>query len=132
MNTKFSTNFYVLSKHTNHKIPLIFGGAFFSELDLAAASCVRQVLYGTECDNAVTYKFEGTFHAPSFMGDIIYIDAEIVEMRYKTISVKVEAYREPEPTSEINDAKRIHVASANFVFVTMKEDKYINHGLSLG
>jgi acyl-CoA hydrolase len=131
MNLKYETNFAVLPIHTNWKIPLIFGGAFFSQLDLAAASCVRQVLHLSECDNAVTFKFNGTFHAPSYMGDMIYIYAEITEMRQKSITIKVEAYREPHPTGEIIEPKRIHVASAEFVFVTMKDGKYQNHGLSL-
>jgi acyl-CoA hydrolase len=131
MNTKFNTSFLVLSTHTNHHIPLIFGGKFFAELDIAAYSCVRQVLYQTECDNAVTYKFNGEFHKPSYMGDVIYIESEITEMRHKTITVKVMAWREPPPTGKAEDSQRILVASADFVFVTMKNGEYVNHGLSL-
>ena len=52
-------------------------------------------------------------------------------MRHRTISVKVKAYREPDLTDKKENKERIHVASANFVFVTMKNEKYVNHGLSL-
>ena len=131
MNTKYETSFLVLPTQCNHKFPLIFGGAFFSQLDLAAACCVRQLLHYTNCDNAVTFKYNGTFHAPSFLGDMIYITAEVTEVRLKTISVRVEAYKEAHPTEEIKEPKREHVATADFVFVTMLGDKYVNHGLSL-
>jgi acyl-CoA hydrolase len=129
MKTQFKTSFLVLPKHTNHHFPLIFGGAFFSQLDIAAYSCVRQVLFNSECDNAVTYKFDGEFVKPSFLGDIIYIECEITEMRFKTISVKVDAFREPSPTDHVENNERIHVAKANFVFVTMKNGEYVNHNL---
>jgi acyl-CoA hydrolase len=131
MNTKFNTSFLVLPDHTNHHLPLIFGGKFFAELDIAAYSCVRQLLYYTDCDNAVTYKFNGEFHKPSYMGDIIYIETEITEMRHKTISVHVMAWREPAPTENINCPEKILVASADFVFVTMRNGQYVNHGLNL-
>ena len=131
MKTKFNTSFLVMSKHCNHRSPLIFGGKFFSELDEAAYTCVRQVLFNSECDNAVTYKFDGEFIKPSFMGDVIYIECEITEMRFKTITVHVQAYREPEPTEKVEDASHILVATADFVFVTMQKDKYVNHGLTL-
>jgi len=132
MKTKFNTSFLVLPSHTNHHFPLIFGGAFFSELDIAAYSCVRQLLFDSECDNAVTYKFTGEFIKPSFLGDIIYIECEITEMRFKTISVNVNAFREPSPTENVESNERIHVAKADFVFVTMKGGEYVNHNLTLG
>lgn len=124
MNLKFDTNFVVMPKHTNYMYPMIFGGHFFSEMDLCAASAVTRLLHDSVCDSAVTHKFEGTFHAAAESGDLVFLEAEITELRHKAVVVEVKAYRE----------KRTHpgrdfVAQAKFVFVTRKDGKYHPHGL---
>ncbi len=105
---------------------MVFGGAFFAELDKAAAVCVSRALHDSECDSAVTHKYEGTFHKPTYAGDIIFIDCEIVELRKKAIVVRVSAYREKHAVKG-----RDFVAEANFVFVSRKEGQYHPHGLTL-
>ena len=97
------------------------------ELDLCAATLVNKLVKKSRpADSAVTHKAEFTFHGPSYAGDVIYMEAEVVELRHKAIKVKVESYREPR-----DEDKRYHVATSTFVFVTRKGDKYINHNLTM-
>lgn len=126
MNLTFETTFTVLPKHTNYMYPMIFGGAFFSELDLCAASCVSRLLHDSDCDSAVTYKFEGTYHAAAECGDIIFMKATIVELRRNAVVIEVVAEGEKRA-----QAGRTKLADARFVFVTKKGDKFAAHGLSL-
>ncbi len=122
-----SNSFVVMPVHTNYMYPLIFGGAFMSELDLCASILVNKLVkISTEVDNAVTHKADFIFHAPSYAGDVIYMDATVEELGKKSIIVKVEAYREPR-----NSMERIHVATSQFVFVTRSGEKYKQHLLKL-
>jgi acyl-CoA hydrolase len=126
MNLKFETSFVVMPKHCNYHYPMIFGGHLFSELDLAAASCVNRLLHDSECNAAVTHKFEGTFHAAAESGDLVFIACEIVELRTKAVTVEVKAEREKRgiPGKDL-------IAEAKFVFVTKKDGKFHPHGLTL-
>ena len=120
-----SNSFIVMPVHTNYMYPLIFGGAFMSELDLCAATLVnRLVKMSTIVDNAVTHKADFTFHAPSYVGDVIYMDASVSELGKKSIVIQVEAYREPRDSQ-----KRIHVATSKFVFVTRMGEEYRSHNI---
>lgn len=122
-----SNSFVVMPTHTNYMYPLIFGGAFMGELDLCAATLVNKLVKKSlTVDNAVTHKADFTFHAPSYAGDVIYMDAVVVDFGKKSIVVKVEAYREPRDSSD-----RIHVATSQFVFVTRMGDEYKAHNLKL-
>lgn len=121
MNLTFETTFVVMPRHTNYMNPMIFGGAFFAELDLCAAQCVTRLLYSSEkCKFAVTHKFEGTYHKPCYAGDIIFLKGEVVELRQKAIKVVVKAYREKRGTGE-----RDFVAEAKFVFVSVKDVSHV-------
>lgn len=106
----YDTSFLVFPEHLNDLQPLIFGGAFFSEMDKTAAVCIRQFLKenGSVCANAVTHKFEGTFHKPCYLGDLICLYSDILSVGPKSIVVEV-------------TAKRNHtlVAEAKFVFVSI-------------
>jgi acyl-CoA thioesterase YciA len=124
---KHSNSFVVMPTHTNYMYPLIFGGAFMSELDLCAATLVNKLVKKSDSvDNAVTHKADFTFHAPSYAGDVIYMDAEVVELGKKSIVLKVEGYREPRDSHN-----RIHVATSKFVFITRYGEEYRNHLLEL-
>lgn len=127
LNLSFETTFTVLPKHCNHMYPMIFGGAFFSELDLCAAACARRLLQASECDSAVTYKVLNLiFHKAAQSGDIIFMQAEVVELRKKAITIQVSADREHGAMPG-----RDHVADATFVFVSKKGHEYVPHGLSI-
>jgi len=126
MNLTFETSFTVMPDQCNFQFPMIFGGAFFSELDKCAACCAYRLLHDSECDTAVTYKYEGTFHGAAEAGDILFLRAEIVELRRNAIVVEVKADREKRAK-----AGRDHIADARFVFVSKLKGKYHPHGLSL-
>lgn len=106
--------------------PMIFGGHFFSEMDLCAACCVNRLLHDSECDSAVTHKFEGAFHAAAENGDLIFLEAEVTELRTKAVVVSVKAYREKRAK-----VGRDFIADAKFVFITKKEGQYSSHGLKM-
>lgn len=135
LNTVYETSFVVYPRHVNCRSPLIFGGAFFSEMDICAATVVKRFLYDSKtAKSAVTHKFEGTFLKPCYMGNLIFLDARITSVGVKSVVVEVKAYRDTEAGQEL-------VAEANFVFVTVanddtvedKPDKlpYHPHGLTL-
>lgn len=136
MDMKFSTSFTVYPADANNMFPMIFGGAFFSQLDKAAATAVKRLLYDSEtCKACVTHKFEGTFHKPTYVGDLIFIEAEIISLGKKSVVVETKAYREKSP------GNRELAADAKFVFVSISHDEdvvnkpeflpYNNHGLTM-
>jgi len=111
MNLTFETNFLVLPKHANHHFPLMFGGEFFSEMDLCAVSCVERFLKDSPtCTSAITHKFTGEFLKPPYVGDLIYLEAEILETRNKSIRLNVTAKRDE------NDV----LAKVEFVYISIK------------
>jgi acyl-CoA hydrolase len=126
MNTYFETNFVVMPADCNYMYPMIFGGSFFSKMDLAAAACVSRLLHDSECDSAVTHKFSGTFHAAAECGDLVFLKCEVVELRTKSIRVIVRATREKraEPGTD-------YIAEAEFIFCSKKDGKITPHGLKL-
>lgn len=135
MNLEYETSFTVYPGDTNDSSPLIFGGAFFSHLDKAAATAVRRLLYESEtCKGAVTHVFDGKYLKPCYMGDLIFIKAEIVSLGVKSVVVETKAYRERLGQREL-------VAYANYVFVTISDHKntvnkpdmlpYMAHGLTM-
>jgi acyl-CoA hydrolase len=126
MNLEFETNFTVMPTDTNYHYPMIFGGAFFSKMDLAAACAVSRLLHDSECDSAVTHKFEGEFFSAAKCGDIIFLKCKIVELRKKAIVVEVVATREKRATKGAD-----LIAKAKFVFVSKKDEEFCYHGLSL-
>ena len=133
MNTKFNTNFTVYPTDANNMFPMIFGGAFFAQMDKAAATTVKRLLYGSDqCKACVTHKFEGTFHKPTYVGDLILMEATVESLGKKSVVVDVQAFREKDNEKEL-------VAEAKFVFVTIVNDAdvankpdtlpYHNHGM---
>lgn len=107
---KYTTSFIVFPRHCNHLKELIFGGAFMAELDLAAAHCIRKALIGNEngIENAVTHKAEFEFKKPAYVGDLLDLEASVVDFGKKSIDVQVRAKR----GSEL-------IADANFIFITI-------------
>lgn len=126
MNTRYETSFTIMPDQCNYMFPMVFGGAFFSQLDLAAACAVNRLLHDSECNSAVTHKYSGTFHAAAECGDIIFVKAEIIDVRHKSVVVNVRAEREKraKPGRDL-------VATADFVFVTKKDGEFHNHGISI-
>lgn len=120
------TDFIVMPANTNY-MDIIFGGYFMSQLDLAAATVVnRAIRYSDTADKAVTHKFHVEFSKPSYAGDIITINSEIVDVGRKSIIVKQKAYKETR-----SDKTKTLVAVTEIVFVTMNENHYVNHQLTI-
>jgi len=113
--TQFDTNFTIMPTETNYMSPLVFGGSFFSHLDMAAAQAANRVLHSSPIAKAaVTHVATVQFLKPCYMGDLIHIHAEVVEVHKKSISINVTAHRE-KPGSGIQEV----AAVAKFVFVSI-------------
>jgi acyl-CoA hydrolase len=116
-----------MPKHCNHHFPMIFGGEFLAQMDIAAAMLVSRLLNSsTTAQYAVTHKVSCEFTAAAQMGDIIDLWCEIIELRKKGIGVNVKAMRERRGSDQ-QDC----IATANFVFVSKCGENYVHHGLSL-
>lgn len=126
LNKRFDSNFVIMPSDCNYMTPMVFGGFFFAKMDLAAAMCVSRALHDSDCNAAVTHKFSGTFHKPTFCGELIFLSCLITECKTKAIVVLVDAFRERRATPG-----RDLVAEAEFVFVTQKDGEYSSHGLTL-
>lgn len=113
---KYTTSFIVFPKHCNNLKDLIFGGAFMAELDLAAAHCVRKALDGSELSNAVTHKADFEFKKPTYVGDYLELEAKVVALGTKSISVEVTAMRGVEV-----------IAIGKFVFITIDTVESLEH-----
>ncbi len=115
---KYTTSFIVFPKHCNHHKELIFGGAFMAELDLAAAHCVRKMLKGNPSGivNAVTHKADFDFMKPTYVNDVLDLEASITTYRNKSLTVIVTAKRD--------DAL---IAVGNFVFITIDKIESLEH-----
>lgn len=134
--TYYENSFVVLPKHANYHSPMIFGGEFFAQLDLCAATCVNRFLHDSDCETAVTHKAEVTFLAPCYVGDIIFMKARVASTGKKSIVIDVTAERERRQSAE-----RDLVATVKFVFVSIEHTKdvasmpeklpYKEHGLSI-
>lgn len=124
MFTRLETCFTVFPQHTNSLSPLIFGGAFFAEMDKAAAIAVRRLLYSspTKCTNAVTHRADVVFNKPCYQGDLIFLNAEIVKVGHnKSIVVNVKATRE----TFVDGPRRELIADINFVFVSILDESKV-------
>jgi acyl-CoA hydrolase len=115
MNTVFETNFVVMPTDANYMYPMIFGGAFFAQMDLCAARTVQRLLYDSECDGAVTHRVDNLqWFKPCYVGDLIFLRGEVIRLRDKFIVVSVHAQR------EIKE-RREDVALGEFTFVSIKK-----------
>lgn len=112
--TTFETTFTVMPSDANYMSPLIFGGAFFSAMDLCAANTVNQFLVASECEAAVTHKADVTWHKPCYVGDLIYLQGKVVDTGKKSVVVEVRAERRRRHSLE-----RDFVAEGKFVFVSI-------------
>lgn len=124
----FESNFTIMPEDCNYTQRVVFGGKMLAQMDITAAACVARLLRSSEnATSAVTYKVEDvTFHAPSHCGDIIFLKAEVVELRKKAIVVDMRVEKE-----ERQSNVRTLVATGRFIFVSMHGDKYVHHILIL-
>lgn len=136
MLTHFETNFTIMPSQANYMTPMVFGGALYSEMDLCAAICVNRFLYSSDCKGAVTHKSDVTYLSPTYVGDIIFLYANIIETGKKSIVVHVQAQRENRHQLDrdvIAEGKFVFVSIANADDVVNKPVKlpYKEHGLKI-
>ena len=148
MNTVFETNFTVMPTDANYMYPLIFGGAFFAQMDLCAARTANRFLYESNtCDGAVTHKVENlTFTKPCYVGDLIHLTGTVVQVGVKSVVVNVVAEREGVVPRDLrhplcNSFYTEKVAEGKFIFISIKKMdlsdhpqflQYVEHDLELG
>lgn len=121
-----TSSFNVFPNDLNHGNTL-FGGKVMSEIDCEAAKVARSVVYGTAADNVVTKRFEVDFISPGFQGDLIVMEADVVNLGNSSIEIHVDVYRWNGPNKE--NWKKI--GQAQTVFVAMLFGKKYNHGVKL-
>ncbi|MES2617367.1 MAG: hotdog domain-containing protein [Bacteroidota bacterium] len=103
----------------------LFGGKVLAEMDLSAAKVTRRLLYGTDCDGAVTASLDKVdFRKPAHLGDIIEFKASIKQLGRTSIEIDVHVSKENQ-TGQIET-----ICSASFVFVSLKDGKPYPHNCS--
>lgn len=124
---KMTNSFVIMPGDCNHNQPMVFGGKMQSEIDLTSYILVRNVLYHLEsdCDDAVTYIFQGKFLAEAQMGDIVTLESEVISVGKKTIVVETTAFAQKKG---VRDRKM--VCRAKYVFATKKNGQFCFHGIT--
>ncbi len=83
-----SHSFMVFPEDLNYAGTL-FGGKILAEMDKTAAKAARRMLYGTECNGAVTASLDKVdFKKPAQLGDIIELTAHITRLGRTSIEIK--------------------------------------------
>lgn len=135
MNTVYETSFVVFPQDTNYMYPMVFGGKVMSEMDVAAAVCVRRALIDSEAKYAVTTRASNIeFHVGAVVGDLVFLTARIVKVGTTSINIDVEGVR------ELKDGARQKICNGSFTFVTVEDPAQVTehrkltlkpHGLHL-
>lgn len=119
MDANFNTN------TVTDKWDILFGGNMMYHIDYAGAKVVRRATYGVDMDMFVTASIDKIdFKKPTFVGDIVTMVSSIKALGRSSIQVRVKVRRE-DMSGKIED-----VCSANMVFVTVKDNKSVPHGLT--
>lgn len=104
----------------------LFGGKVLAEMDLTALKAARRILYGTECDGAVTVSLDKVdFISPAYLGDIIELTAFVRSLGRTSIEIYVHVAKE----NHLGEVSVI--CDATFVFVAVKNAKPHPHNCLL-
>lgn len=104
----------------------LFGGKVLAEMDVTALKAARRILYGTECDGAVTVSVNKVdFISPAHLGDIIELTACIKNLGRTSIEIYVHVAKE----NHLGEVAVI--CDATFVFVAVKNAKPHPHNCLL-
>lgn len=116
------TSFIVFPEHCNNFKELIFGGAFMSVMDKFAQLCVRKTLFDTEngVKDGVTHKASFTFDKPAYLNDLLDLEAKIVSVGKKSLTVEVKVKRNRNRVCD-------DIASGEFVFITVGDVSNLSH-----
>jgi len=100
----------------------LFGGKILAELDVCAAALARRFIYNTECDGIVTLKInEVVFHKPAFIGDLILMHAEVIEVGESSVTIQCDVHRED------SKGNSEFMVSAVLVFVSVFDNHSYPH-----
>jgi acyl-CoA hydrolase len=85
------------------------------------------MLYDSDtADYAVTFMWDkGKFHAAAELGDIVFVQCKVIELRDRAIKFICRAEYERDST------ERTLIASGEFVWVAKKGDDFVPHELEL-
>ncbi|MES2382734.1 MAG: hotdog domain-containing protein [Bacteroidota bacterium] len=105
----------------------LFGGKVLAEMDLTAVKATRRLLYGTDCDGAVTASLNKVdFKKAAQLGDIIELEAVVKKLGRSSIEIYVHVSKE-------NQQGLVEtICNATFVFVSLKNGKPHPHYCMLG
>ncbi|MES2689446.1 MAG: hotdog domain-containing protein [Bacteroidota bacterium] len=121
LDTVSISSFLVFPQDMNYAGTL-FGGKILAEMDRAALKAARRVLYGTDCDGAVTVSFDKVdFKKPAHLGDIIELTARITRFGRTSIQIHVQVSKED------HEGKIETICEASIVFVSVKDGKAHPH-----
>jgi acyl-CoA hydrolase len=124
METEYITDFTVFPEHIN-VVGTLFGGTLLGKMDIAAATLARKLLYGTESDGAVTASMDKVdFLSPGHVGDLIIIKSTLKSLGRSSMLIKCSVYRED------RKGEKQKMCTGIFTFVSMKDGKPYQHGLS--
>ena len=135
MNIKHSTSFTVYPEMCNfyEEGKMLHGGYALMMMDRCAAECSRRLLYDAQlitekikANSAVTVNVtDVTFFVGAMLGDIIFLNAEVVKLGSKRIDIQITGEREN------SKGEREKICEGKFVFVSMHNNKSVPHGLTL-
>lgn len=117
------SSFFVFSKDLNYGDSL-FGGKLLSEIDCEAAKVARSLIYDTGADNSVTASFDRVdFKAPAKQGDLILMEADIVDLGRTSIKIGVNVWIKRGSDRE----NWIEICKAMTTFVALKDGRPYPH-----
>lgn len=104
--------------------PMIFGGKLLSEMDICAAMTTRRFLYASnEAKDAVTVAVKNvSFFVGAVIGDLIYLEGEVVRTGSTSIDIHVVGYREKHPVLG-EEIKRQKICEGDFRFCSCTPPK---------
>lgn len=112
----------------------VHGGAMLMAMDRCAADLCRLTLYSSESSDpdygpprtALTVGVEKVeFHSGALLGDLIFIEAEIIKLGVKRMEVQVDCYIS-------HSDRQVHMCCGTFIFCSVhKPGKSLPHGLRL-
>jgi acyl-CoA hydrolase len=114
------TTFTIMPSDANYMYPLVFGGAFFSQIDLCAAITARDYLIKNnyQFKQAITHTANVVWFKPSYVGDIIELNGQVTSIGEKSLVIQVVASRKYS-----NDV----IARADLVFVSIDESSDLSN-----
>lgn len=122
INTQKTTHSFIVFPEDLNYAGTLFGGKVLAEMDLTAAKAARRILYGTECDGAVTASLNKVdFKSPALLGDIIELTACITKLGRTSLEIYVHVEKENQ------QGEVATICDATFVFVSVKGGKPFPH-----